>query len=64
MNNGWKLRYFKAADTYELYNLRDDPREEHNVITKFPAIADTLQTCDPFGGIIRHRKMRCQTIDN
>ncbi len=42
-NRGWKLRYYKAADTFELYNLNHDPAENQNIIDQYPDIASDLK---------------------
>ncbi|MDD4142431.1 MAG: sulfatase-like hydrolase/transferase, partial [Bacteroidales bacterium] len=42
MNNGWKLRRFQDADTYELYNLREDPSETKDAIEENPEMAAKL----------------------
>ena len=41
--NEWKFIRNIHDQSEELYSLNDDPKEEHNVITKFPEIADTLR---------------------
>lgn len=43
MNDGWKLRYYKKKDVFELYNLHEDPQERKNLIDKFPAKAEELK---------------------
>lgn len=35
-NEGWKLRYYKAKDVFELYNLKEDPRECRNLSDQYP----------------------------
>lgn len=35
-NEGWKLRYYKAKDVFELYNLKEDPRECRNLSDLYP----------------------------
>lgn len=51
MNDGWKLRYYRKRDIYELYNLLDDPQERKNMIDQYPKKAEELkaimlQECD------------------
>ncbi len=45
-NDGWKLRYFKPKDIFQLYYLPDDYREENNLIaqhnSKFLELKETL----------------------
>lgn len=41
--NEWKFIRNIHDQSEELYSLNDDPKEENNVITKFPEIADTLR---------------------
>ena len=45
-NDGWKLRYYKPKDIFQLYYLPDDYREENNLIEqhhdKFLALKDLL----------------------
>jgi arylsulfatase A-like enzyme len=38
----WKLLHNTPFQTYELYNIGNDPREEHNVIEQQPEIAREL----------------------
>jgi arylsulfatase A-like enzyme len=42
-NEGWKLRYFKPKNKYELYNIRKDPQEKYDVILRFPEKAKELE---------------------
>jgi len=42
-NDGWKLRYYQAEKTFELYNVRKDYREEHNLINQYPKKAEQLK---------------------
>ncbi|MDR3266322.1 MAG: sulfatase-like hydrolase/transferase [Tannerella sp.] len=42
-NDGWKLRYFRPAGKYELYNLRKDPQEKYDVIMRFPEKSKELE---------------------
>lgn len=42
-NKGWKLRYYRFKNKFELYNLRLDPQEMHNIISEKPEIADDLK---------------------
>ena len=42
----WKLLHLDIRSEnprYELYNLREDPAEEHNVIDRYPGIAEELK---------------------
>lgn len=41
----WKLIYIPhpKEDIYELYNLKDDPKETKNLVNKEPEIADKLK---------------------
>lgn len=41
--NEWKFIKNIHDQSEELYSLNDDPKEENNVITKFPEIANTLR---------------------
>ncbi|MCC8062752.1 MAG: sulfatase-like hydrolase/transferase [Rikenellaceae bacterium] len=43
MSDGWKLRYYRAADAFELYNLNDDPQERENLILRYPERAEKLK---------------------
>ena len=43
MDDGWKLRYYKAKDIFELYNLKDDPQERHDVSAQHPEKVETLK---------------------
>jgi len=36
MNNGWKLRFCGPTQTYELYNLTNDPGENKNLAKQYP----------------------------
>lgn len=38
----WKLIHYYEEDTDELYNLQDDPSEQHNVADSFPEITNEL----------------------
>lgn len=38
----WKLSYDRAARSYELYNLLEDPREHRNLVSKREAVAAVL----------------------
>jgi len=40
----WKLMHNSAYEPMELYNLKDDPQEKNNVITKEPAIVRDLSS--------------------
>lgn len=42
-NEGWKLRYYRAKDVFELYNLKTDPQERRNVLDQHPDIAGKLK---------------------
>lgn len=41
----WKLihTHGPGVDTYELYNLKDDPKEYDNVVDRFPDVADQMR---------------------
>ena len=39
----WKLIHNTTPDTWELYDLKNDPQEESNVITKFSDISEKLK---------------------
>ncbi|MBT4139295.1 MAG: sulfatase, partial [Candidatus Latescibacteria bacterium] len=41
----WKLihTHGPGVDRYELYNLKDDPKEYHNVVDDFPDVADPMR---------------------
>lgn len=43
-SEGWKLRYHKKFNEYELFYLPDDPREEHNLCERYPEIVNRLKT--------------------
>lgn len=43
MNDGWKLRYYKAKKVYELYNLQHDPRETTDLSSSNPAKTEQLK---------------------
>lgn len=34
--DGWKLRYFKEKDLYQLYYHPDDYKEEHDILERYP----------------------------
>lgn len=42
-NEGWKLRYYKAKDIFELYNLKEDPRECRNLADQYPEKVEELK---------------------
>ncbi len=42
--DGWKLRYMAAKQLYQLYNLKNDPKEEHDLAAQNPGKAAALQT--------------------
>jgi arylsulfatase A-like enzyme len=42
-NEGWKLRYNKVREIYELYNLKRDPEEKYDVKLRFPEIVEKMQ---------------------
>ena len=42
-NEGWKLRQYRAANVFELYNLREDPQERHDVSAQHPEIVEKLK---------------------
>jgi len=42
-NDGWKLRYNKGMNAYELYNLIRDPEEKYNVNLRFPEIVEKMK---------------------
>jgi arylsulfatase A-like enzyme len=41
--DGYKLIYNRDFYTFELFNLRDDPKEERNLYDDMPAKADELK---------------------
>ena len=43
MNDGWKLRYSNRKKNYELYNLREDPKEKYDVSLRFPKKTEDLK---------------------
>ena len=40
---GWKLRYYRAKDVFELYNLKDDPQERHDLSGQYPEKVEKLK---------------------
>jgi len=42
VNDGWKLRFLRGKQKYELYNIRKDPLEKYDVILKNPEKASEL----------------------
>jgi arylsulfatase A-like enzyme len=42
-NEGWKLRFHRRKNKYELYNLRKDKEEKYDVILRFPEKAEELK---------------------
>jgi ribosomal protein L24E len=38
-NRDWRYLFFVASRREELYDMRADPREEHNVVKKNPELA-------------------------
>lgn len=42
-SEGWKLRYHKKFDQYELFYLPEDPREEYNLLNSHFKIAERLK---------------------
>ena len=43
-DDNWKLRYINSEDSFQLYNLNQDYREENDVATSYPEIVDRLKT--------------------
>lgn len=41
--DGWKLRYFRAAGVFELYDLNADPQERHDLINSYSDRAEQLK---------------------
>ena len=41
-SDGWKLRYINSAETFQLYQLNDDYREESDVSADYPDIVARL----------------------
>jgi len=45
MNNGWKLRFTGGkARTFELFNLREDPKEMNNLADQYPTKVETMKS--------------------
>ena len=42
ISGDWKLIYYYEYDRYELYNLRDDISEQHDLSSENPEIGDKL----------------------
>ena len=42
--DNWKLRYINSEDSFQLYDLNQDYREEKDVATSYPEIVDRLKT--------------------
>lgn len=42
-NDGWKLRYYAPARTYELYQLQVDPQERNPLTDQYPDLVATLK---------------------
>ena len=42
-NDSWKLRYYRAKDVFELYNLKDDPQERHDLSGQYPEKVEKLK---------------------
>ena len=42
--DNWKLRYINSEDSFQLYDLNQDYREENDVSTSYPEIVDRLKT--------------------
>ena len=42
-SDGWKLRYHKRFNAYELFYLPEDPREERNLCNEYPEIVNRLK---------------------
>ena len=42
-DEGWKLRYYRAKDVFELYNLKDDPQERRNLSGQYPEKVEKLK---------------------
>jgi arylsulfatase A-like enzyme len=60
---GWKLRHVALNDTFQLYNLNDDPREDNDLAAEHPErvralAARLIAACDgdlANGNILNHR---------
>ena len=42
--DNWKLRYINSEDSFQLYDLNQDYREENDVAGSYPEIVDRLKT--------------------
>lgn len=42
-NSGWKLRYYRPKDIYELFHLKTDPQERRNLAEDYPQIYNKLK---------------------
>lgn len=43
MNDGWKLRYYRKDELFELYNLHADPRETTDLSAEYPEKTEELK---------------------
>ena len=41
-SDGWKLRYINRTDSFQLYNLEEDYREEKDISTEHPDLVNRL----------------------
>ena len=56
MNDGWKLRFSNRKKSYELYNLREDPKEKYDVSLRYPKKTEELKKImlEQCNGYIEH----------
>lgn len=41
-SDGWKLRYINKTDSFQLYNLEEDYREENDIVAEHPDLVNRL----------------------
>lgn len=44
-SDGWKLRYINKTDSFQLYNLEEDYREENDLVAEHPDLVKRLSDC-------------------
>jgi hypothetical protein len=64
MAEGWKLRYVTMNDSYQLYFLPEDYREERDLSSQYPATVEQLRAillreCD---GDLKHGHAQSQHV--